>query len=125
VTLRHNSISLGSSLFSTRAGRAKAIYNQLLTGNISCSTLLMFLGGHADGERISAAAHPQWTLFAKAKQKWTVSSLFSATYSSNVFFYLWKVDVWIGIIARKSPLGLTTVFKVIANCAVRSQETWW
>jgi len=61
-------ISLGSSLFSTRAGRAKAIHNHLLTGNISYSTLLMLLGGHVDGERIGAAAHPQWTLFAKAKQ---------------------------------------------------------
>jgi len=38
-------ISLGSSLFSTRAGDAKAIYNQLLTGNISYSTLLMLLRG--------------------------------------------------------------------------------
>jgi len=52
-------ISLGSPLFSTRAGRAKAIHNQLLTGNISYSTLLMLLVGHADGKRISAAAHPQ------------------------------------------------------------------
>jgi len=34
-----------ATLFSTRAGRAKAIYNQLLTGNISYSTLLMLLGG--------------------------------------------------------------------------------
>jgi len=51
-------ISLGSSLFSTRTGRAKAIYNQLLTGNIY-STLLMLLWGRADCERISAAAHPQ------------------------------------------------------------------
>jgi len=63
-------ISLGSSLFSTRAGRAKAIYNQLLIGNISYSTLLMLLGGgRVDGERISAAAHPQCTLFATAKAK--------------------------------------------------------
>ena len=61
-------ISLGSSLFSTRAGHAKAIHNQLLTDNISYSTLLMHLGGRVDGERISAAAHPQWTLFTKAKQ---------------------------------------------------------
>jgi len=38
-------ISLGSSLFSTGAGRSKAIYNQLLTGNISYSTLLVLLGG--------------------------------------------------------------------------------
>jgi len=52
-------ISLGSSLFSTRAGRAKAIYNQLLPGNISYSTLLMFFWGRVDGETISAAAHPQ------------------------------------------------------------------
>jgi len=52
-------IALGSSLFSTRAGRAKAIHNQLLTGNISYSTLLMLLEGRVDGERISAAAHPQ------------------------------------------------------------------
>jgi len=28
-------ISLGSSLFSTRAGRAKAIHKEMLTGNIS------------------------------------------------------------------------------------------
>jgi len=52
-------ISLGSSLFSTRAGHAKAIYNQLLTGIIAYSTLLMLLGAHVDGERINAAAHPQ------------------------------------------------------------------
>jgi len=52
-------ISLGSSLFSTRVGRAKAIHNQLLTGNISHSTLLMLLGVCVDGERISAAAHPR------------------------------------------------------------------
>jgi len=52
-------ISLGSSLFSTRAGRAKAIHNQLLTGNISYPTLLMLLGDRVHGERVSAAAHPQ------------------------------------------------------------------
>jgi len=50
-------MSLGSSLFSTRAGRAKAIHNQLLTGNISYSTLLMLLGGHVG------------TLFTKANQQ--------------------------------------------------------
>jgi len=37
-------ISLGSPLFSTRARRAKAIHNQLLS-DISYSTLLMLLGG--------------------------------------------------------------------------------
>jgi len=52
-------ISLGPSLFSNRAGRVKAIYNQLRTGNISYSTLLMLLGGRVDVERINAAAHPQ------------------------------------------------------------------
>jgi len=36
-------ISLGSSLFSTGAGRSKTIYNQLLAGNISYSTLLVLL----------------------------------------------------------------------------------
>jgi len=39
--------------------RARAIYNQLLAGNISYSTLLMLLRGRVDDERISAAAHPQ------------------------------------------------------------------
>jgi len=62
-------MSLGSSLISTRAGRAKTLHNQLLTGNISYSTLLVFFGGRVDGERISAAAYPQWTLFAKAKAR--------------------------------------------------------
>jgi len=52
-------MSLGSSLISTRAGRAKTLHNQLLTGNISYSTLLVFFGGRVDGERISAAAYPQ------------------------------------------------------------------
>jgi len=88
-------ISLGSSLFSTRAGRAKAIYNQLLIGNISYSTLLMLLGGgRVDGERISAAAHPQCTLFATAKAKhlrfkvrsmgWPTISLFQSGMASVV-----------------------------------------
>jgi len=44
-------IFLGSSLFSTRAGRAKAIYNQPLTGNISYSTLSMLFLGGACGRR--------------------------------------------------------------------------
>jgi len=93
-------ISLGSSLFSTGAGRAKAIHNQLFTGNISYSTLLMLLWGHVDGERISAAAHPQRTLFAKAK----LAGLFKMSISTTSFVSLH----WIRLALdwHKSPMLL-------------------